>query len=68
MRVYLPQPHPVYDTQQMYAAQEALIRALVPAVSQDEAIPYLHLLAPNGGVWRVTVTDAGLLATVKVQG
>ena len=68
MRVHLPPPMPEYNAQQMYAAQEALVRALVPAMTTDEAVSYIHLMAPGGGVWRVTVSDLGVLTTVKVQG
>jgi hypothetical protein len=39
------------------------------ARTRDEtARPYLFLQSPNGSVWRVTVSDAGALTTVKVLG
>lgn len=68
MRIYLPPPMPAYNEQQMFAHQEALIRALVPVVTSEEAVPQLYLQAVDGGVWRVTVTNSGGLTTTKVQG
>ena len=68
MRINLPPVIPRYDPHAENARQEALVRALVPVVTTDEAVPYVHLQAPDGGVWQVTVTDAGVLTAVKVQG
>jgi hypothetical protein len=48
--------------------REALTRAMVPVVTTDEAVPFVHLRAPDGGVWRIEVNDAGALVATKVQG
>lgn len=68
MRLFLPPAAMPYSSHAEQAMRETLARAMVPVVSQEEAAPYLHLLAPDGGVWRVSVDNAGTLVTTKVQG
>jgi hypothetical protein len=47
---------------------DAIRRALIPAISQDEAAPRVLLQSPDGTVYSVTVDNAGSLKTVKVDG
>jgi hypothetical protein len=68
MRLNLPSIASFFDARSARTQQDELIRAMIPVVSQDEAVPYMHLLAPDGGVWKVTVGNTGTLTTVKVQG
>jgi hypothetical protein len=68
MRLYLPSIGFTYDAHAARVQQDALVRAMIPAVSQDEAVPYVHLQAPDGGVWRVAIGDTGTITTTKVQG
>jgi hypothetical protein len=45
-----------------------LEREMVHAVDVREALPALLLRSPDGTIWRVTVSNAGALSTVAVQG
>ena len=44
---------------------ERELRQRVPATTGVGAI---HLVSPNGSVWRITVSDAGVIATTQVSG
>jgi hypothetical protein len=68
VRLYLPSIGFQYDAHAARVQQDALVRAMIPAVSQDEAVPFILLQAPDGGVWRVTISDTGTLTTAKVLG
>jgi len=63
MNVMLPNPNAglgvILDT---------LRRALIPAISQDEAAHRLILRSPNGTTYSVTVSDAGVLSTAVIDG
>lgn len=68
MRLLLPVAAFPYSSSSEQDMREVLTRAMVPVVSTEEAVPHLYLQAPDGGVWKVTVSDTGTLTTVKVQG
>ena len=68
MRLNLPNIPAVFDAHGARSQQDELIRAMIPVVAQDEAVPFVHLRAADGGVWRVEVSGTGTLTTVKVQG
>ena len=68
MRLYLPSIGYVYDAHTARTQQDELVRAMIPVVSTEEAVPYVHLQAPDASVWKVTISDLGVLTTVKVQG
>lgn len=63
MRIILPPP-----SAGMGVILDTIRRALIPAVSQDEATPRLMLRSPNGTVYEVTVNDAGTLNTAVNDG
>jgi hypothetical protein len=47
---------------------DTLRRALIPAVSRNEATDRVLLQSPNGTTYAVTVSDAGTLSTAVVDG
>jgi hypothetical protein len=47
---------------------DTIRRALIPAISQDEAATRVLLRSPNGTVYSVTVDDAGTLSTAVNDG
>lgn len=57
MRIVLPPP-----SASMGVILDTIRRALIPAVSQDEAAPRVLLRSSNGTVYSVTVSDAGTLS------
>lgn len=68
MRLYLPSIGYVYDAHAARTQQDELVRAMIPVVSTEEAVPYVHLQAPDGAVWKVSIDNLGAVTTVKVQG
>ena len=44
---------------------DKLFRQRVPATTGVDAV---HLVAPNGSVWRVTVSNTGVISTAQVSG
>lgn len=63
MRVILPAP-----SAGMGVILDTIRRALIPAVSKDEAVPRLLLTAPNGTVYEVTVDNSGVLSASVFTG
>ena len=63
MNVILPNPN-----SPMGVILDTIRRALIPAVSQDEAAARVLLRSPNGTVFSVTVDDAGTLSSVVIDG
>ena len=61
MNIVLPPP-----SSSMGVILDTIRRALIPAVSQDEAAARVLLRSPNGTVYAVTVSDAGVLSTTVV--
>lgn len=61
MRITLPPP-----SSPMGTILDTIRRALIPAVSQDEAAARVLLRSPNGTVYSVTVDDAGALSTAVI--
>lgn len=67
MRSLLPSPVPVtYQPAYFTRLLEAIRSALQPGVSTQEAVESVLLQAPDGGVWRVTVSNTGTLTTTQV--
>lgn len=64
MRVHLPANASLSSA--VLAAE--IERALIPAISTVEAVPFVLLLSPNHTVYRLAVTDAGTLSVTLVQG
>jgi len=63
MNVILPNPN-----SPMGVILDTIRRALIPAVSQDEAVARVLLRSPNGTVYSVTVDDAGVISTAVIDG
>jgi hypothetical protein len=63
MNVILPNPNSPIGV-----ILDTIRRALIPAVSQDEAAARLLLRSPNGTVFSVTVSDAGIISTAVIDG
>lgn len=68
MNVQLPDVGDTFSASRMRHLVQAIRKALQPAVSSDEAAPMVILRAPNGGIWEVTIDNAGVITTTKVQG
>lgn len=63
MNILLPNPH-----SPMGVILDTIRRALIPAISQDEAAPRVLLRSPNGTVYSVTVSNTGTLSTAVIDG
>lgn len=63
MRAVLPPPNAG-----MGAILDALRRALIPVISQDQAAPRLLLSSPDGKTWEVTVDNSGVLSATAFTG
>jgi len=63
MNINIPPPPPGYNPFSITQAFEAIRKAFIPVVSQDEASPRILLQSPNGTVYQITVTDAGVVQT-----
>lgn len=63
MNINLPPP-----SSPMGVILDTIRRALIPAVSQDEAVARLILRAPNGTTYAVTVDNTGALTTAMIDG
>lgn len=63
MRIVLPPP-----SSPMGVILDTIRRALIPAVSQDEASARILLRAPNGTIYEVTVNNSGTLQTAVNDG
>lgn len=68
MKVVLPPPPASYSPSNFVQVFDAIKRVLLPAVSKDEATPRIMLLAPDGKIWEVTVTNSGVLTTTLNDG
>lgn len=66
MRLQLPDPGNGPHAAPLRTAFEALRRAFMGTVTTGEAVPLVLLQAPDGGTWRVTVSNAGALQVVRV--
>lgn len=63
MNVSLPNPN-----SPMGVILDTIRRAFIPAISQDEAAARVLLRSPNGTVYSVTVSDAGVISTAVTDG
>lgn len=63
MNVNLPTPG-----SPMGVILDTIRRALIPAVSVNEAVERVLLRSPNGTVYSVTVSDAGVISTAVIDG
>lgn len=63
-----PSPPPQYQTGFMARVLEALRVNFGNVVGKTEAVPALYLLSPAGKVYRITVTDNGVVTSTYVSG
>lgn len=68
MNINLPPPPLGYSSTSFVQVFDAIKRALLPAVSKDEAAPRILLQAPNGTIYAVTVNNSGVLTTAVNDG
>ena len=63
MNVNLPPPN-----SPMGIILDTIRRAFIPVVSVNEAVERVLLRSPNGTVYSVTVSDAGVISTAVIDG
>lgn len=66
MITHLPHPTDRYDAKNARQFVEEVQRAFVPVLSTVTASPFLLLTSPDDSVWKITVSDVGTLAAVKI--
>jgi hypothetical protein len=66
MIVNLPTPPTGYDREYFRFSFSLIERLFSRTVSTTEAVSGILLQAPDGSVWRVEVTNAGVLTTTSV--
>jgi hypothetical protein len=66
MIVNLPTPPTGYDREYFRFSFSLIERLFSRTVSTTEAVSGVLLRAPNGSVWKVEVTNAGVLTTTSV--
>jgi len=62
-------PHPMTTSYDLTWAQrlvDTLSLAFNRVLSTETASPFVLLIAPDKGVWKVSVTNAGAVTTVKM--
>jgi hypothetical protein len=68
MNIILPPPPPQYNPYLFTQAFDAIKRAMLPVVSKDEAAPRVLLQSPDGTVWEITVSNAGVVTAAVNSG
>ena len=68
MNINLPPPPPSYNPGSFAQILDALKRSFLSTVSKDEAAPRILLQSPNGSVYQVTVSNAGVLTVALNDG
>ena len=66
MIINLPTPPGGYDREYFRFAFSLLERVLGQSIGRLEAVDGVLLQAPDGGVWKVTVSNTGTLTTTSV--
>jgi len=66
MIVNLPTPPAGYDREYFRFSFSLLERVLSQSIGRLEAVDGVLLQAPNGSVWKVTVSNTGTLTTTSV--
>ncbi len=64
--LYFPTPPRDYDPAFFTRVLEAIKTALRGVVPKEEAVERVLLQAPDGSVWKVTVSNTGTLTTTQV--
>lgn len=66
MIINIPPPPPGYNAFSFSQAFDAIRRAFIPVVSQDEATPRILLRATDGRVYEVTVDNTGATPVLNI--
>jgi hypothetical protein len=66
MKMFIPNPPPRYEQGVFNTILDTVKRAMIPAVSIDEAVGGILLQSPDGSVYKLTVDNAGNLVTTAV--
>jgi hypothetical protein len=66
MNVTIPPPPPTYNSFSLTQAFEAIRRAFISSVSQDEAAPRILLRAEDGRVYDITVNNTGATPVISI--
>lgn len=66
MKLFIPNPPPTYEQGVFNTILDTIKRAMIPAVSADEATAGVLLQSPDGSVYKLTVDNAGNLVTTAV--
>ena len=66
MIINLPTPPAGYDREYFRFSFSLLERVLGQSIGRLEAVDGVLLLAPDGGVWKVTVDNSGNLKTESI--
>jgi hypothetical protein len=61
-----PLPPPQYDTGFLARVMETIRVSFMGTIGKTEAVESVLLQAPDGSVWKVTVSNAGTLTTTVV--
>jgi hypothetical protein len=62
-------PHPIstsYDLSWAQRLVDTISLAFNRVLSTETASPFALLVAPDGGVWKVSVSNVGAIVTVKM--
>lgn len=65
-RFFMWEPPPGYDRGWMRDLVERIGSALLRVVTTDQAVPSVLLLSPGAKVFRITVSDAGVISATEV--
>ena len=65
MNILLPTPPNNYNATVITQAFDAIKRALLPGISQDEASSRVLLQSPDGTVYQITVENGGTITVAS---
>lgn len=68
MNVNLPPPPISYNQGSFLQIFDSIKRAMLMSVSKDEAAPRILLQSPNGTIYEVKVSNAGVISTAVNDG
>lgn len=66
MKFSIPTPPETYNASNMASAFESIKQAMGEAISPTQAVGGIMLQSANGSVYRITVSNAGVLTSTAV--
>ena len=66
MKFSIPTPPETYNASNMAAAFESIKQAMGEAISPTQSVGGIMLQSPDGSVYRITVSNAGVLTSTAV--